>query len=240
MGKEITLPSGKTVCITPIDGKTERLLEDKKLLLSGAFIDKYLASRIESIEGDLNLTPQQKEKTVLDMYSGDRNYLLYQIRVDSYGPEMVFNADCSGCKKANGYSVDLNQLLDDEIIKVYPYREGSVRVELPRCGGYAEIAHMTGHDERKMAQYKDNPLSGAMLLRTATLNGRTPTRKDFDELVGEDLAAIRGGIAEANKGGLDPTIELDCQYCGKTFSTILSSIPDFFVPTKTNLGSATV
>lgn len=240
MGKEITLPFGKIVCITPIDGKTERLLEDKKLLLSGAFIDKYMASRIESVGEENALTPQQKEKFVLDLYSGDRNYLLYQIRLDSYGPEMVFNHECPGCKKTNGYSVDLNQLLDDEILKVYPYHDGPVRIELPRSGGYAEILHMTGHDERKMAQYKDNPLSGAMLLRTAILNGHQPTRKDFDEMQGEDLAAIRGGIAEANKGGLDPSLELDCQYCGKTFSTVLSSIPDFFVPTKTSMGGVTV
>jgi hypothetical protein len=239
MGTVIKLPSGIQVEISPIDGKTERMLEDKKLVQSGAFIDKYLASRIVSIDGDDTLTPQKKEKAVLDMLSGDRNFLLYKIRVDSYGPEMIFNQDCPECKKTNGYKVDLDQLLEDEILKVYPYRTEPIRVELPRSGGYAEIQHMTGHDERKMAQFKDNPLSGSMLLRTSILNGHPPTRKEFDELVGEDLAAIRGAIKESGKAGLVALLELDCQYCGKTYEVGLASIPDFFVPTKTNTESAT-
>ncbi|MDR1514924.1 MAG: hypothetical protein LBS45_04450 [Synergistaceae bacterium] len=238
MGTEITLPSGKRVEITPIDGKTERLLEDKKLLQSGALIDKYLASRIESIDGDDSMTPQQKEKEVLDMLSGDRNYLLYEMRIDSYGPDMTFNHQCPTCKKTSGYQVDLRELLDDGTIKIYPYRDEPLRVELPRSGGYAVIGYMTGHEERKAAQIKDNPMSGTMLLRVKELNGKPPTIKDFDALIGEDLAAIRGGIKEMQNGGLAPTLDLTCLDCGNEYSADLRFIPDFFVPTKTNMVNA--
>jgi hypothetical protein len=238
MRTEITLPSGKRVEITPIDGKTERLFEDKKLIQSGVLIDKYLASGIVSFEGDDGMTPQQKEKEVLDMRSGDRNYLLYQLRILSYGPGVTFNSQCPLCKKTSGYQVDLQELLDDGTVKVFPYRDEPLRVDLPRSGGYAVIDYMTGHEERKAAQLKDNPMSGAMLLRVKELNGKPPARKDLDELIGEDLAAIRGGIKEMQDGGLVPALELTCLDCGNDYEADLRSIFDFFAPTKTSTGTA--
>ncbi|MDR1021021.1 MAG: hypothetical protein LBL73_09710 [Synergistaceae bacterium] len=238
MGTEITLPSGRKAEITPIDGKTERLLEDKELLRNGTLIDKYLASRIESLDGDSSLTPQQKEKEVLDMRTGDRNFLLYEIRIDSYGPGMTFNYQCPSCKKTSGYQIDLRKLLDDETIKVHPYRDGPLRVELPRSGGYAVIDYMTGREERKGAQLKGNPISGTILIRVKELNGRPPTLKDYDALIGEDLAVIRGGIKEMENGGLFPTLELTCLDCGNEYPADLRSIIDFFAPTKTSTGSA--
>jgi len=238
MGTELKLPSGKTVEITPIDGKTERLLEDKKLIQSGAFIDKYLASRVEAIDGEYSLTPQQKEKAVLDMLSGDRNYMLYKLRIESYGPEMIFNNECPSCKKTSGYEVNLNELLENGTIKIYPYHDKPLRINLPRSGGYALIAHMTGHDERNLIQLKDTPLSGAMLLRVAELNGKQPTRKEIDELIGEDLAAIRGGIRDMGRAGLVSSIELTCLDCGNEYTVELANISDFFVPMKTSMENA--
>jgi hypothetical protein len=238
MGTVLTLPSGKTVEVSPIDGKTERILEDKKIIQSGSLIDKYLVSRIVSIDGDDSMTPQQKESVVLDMYSGDRNYLLYQLRIDSYGPEMVFNQECPTCKKTSGYKVDLNELLADGTVKIHPYHDQPLRVELPRSGGYAVISHLTGHDERKLTQYKDNFLSAAMLLLTRELNGKPPTRKDMDELIGEDLAVIRGAMDEMMEAGLDAKIELTCLNCGRDYPVGLHMIPDFFVPKKMSTGPA--
>jgi hypothetical protein len=238
MRTEITLPSGKRVEVTPIDGKTERLFEDKKLIQTGVLIDKYLASRIVSVDGNDSMTPQEKEKEVLDMRSGDRNYLLYQLRIISYGPSVIFNSQCPLCKKTSGYDVNLQEMLDNGTIHVYPYRDETLRVELPRSGGYAIIDYMTGHEERKAAQIKDNPMSGATLLRTKELNGKSPTRKDLDELIGEDLAAIRGGIKEMQNGGLVPMLDLTCMDCGNEYEADLRSIFDFFAPTKTSTGIA--
>lgn len=238
MGKIIKLPSGVEVELAPFTGKTERLIEDKKLIQSGAFTDKYLAACIASIGGEENMTPQQKEKTVLEMFTGDRNYLLVQIRIDAYGPEMVFNHQCPQCKKTSGYRVDLEEMLEDETLKVYPYMESPVRIDLP-SGGHAEVRYMTGQDERKMAQMKDNLLSGGMLLRIESLNGEAPTRKMLDELSGRDLLALREAMS-GMKGGLYAAIELDCLECGNSYETPLSGIPDFFIPSRTKLESSTV
>ncbi|MDR3077032.1 MAG: hypothetical protein LBU26_06990 [Synergistaceae bacterium] len=236
MGTEITLPSGKLVEIIPVDGKTERLLEDKKLIQSGAFIDKYLTSRIEAVDADSSLTPQQKEKFVLDLRSGDRNYLLYQLRIESYGPEMVFNHECPSCKKTSGYKADLKELLADGDIKIHPYRDEPLRVELPRSGGYAVVDYMTGHEERRLSQKKDKSLSDLIHIRVKELNGKPPSQHDLDGLIGEDMSVIRGAIDIMSKGGLDPLIELTCLECGRDYKASLASIDDFFVPTRTNTG----
>jgi hypothetical protein len=237
MGTEITLPSGRKAEITPIDGKTERLLENKERLQTDAVINRYLASRIESLDGDSSLTPQQKEKEVIDMRTGDRNCLLYELRIDSYGPGMTFNYQCPSCKKTSGYQVNLRELIDNETIKIRPYRDGPLRVELPRSGGHAVVDHPTGREEKKL--YDPNiTLSGVMLLRVKELNGKPPTPKDMDALIGEDLAAIRGGIAEMNNGGLDLSLDLTCLDCGNDYTVNLRNLPDFFVLAKTSTGSA--
>ena len=238
MGTIITLPSGKQVEISPADGKAERMFEDKKLIRDGTLIDKYLTSRIESVDCNTSMTPQQKEAFVLDLFTGDRNYLLYQIRVDSYGPDMVFNHECPKCKKTNGYKVDLKELLENKTVKIYPYKDEPLRVKLPRSGGYAIVKHATGHDERRAAQIKDDMITGGMLLRTAELNGKPPTRKEMEELIGEDRAVIRGAMEAMNKAGLWPEIELTCLECNSDYQAPLQGIPDFFVPTKMSMETA--
>jgi hypothetical protein len=237
MGTPITLPSGKSVEITELNGKTERMIQDKRFIQSDSFSDKYLAARIASIDGNDKLTPREKEDAVLDMYAGDRNYLLYQIRLDSYGPDMTFKYECPSCGRTSGYYMNLREALDDGTIKIIPYRDEPLRVDLPRCGGYAVVGCMTGREAKKIRQLKDFPISGRMLIRVSELNGKPPTREAMDELIGEDLAIIRGAISEMDNAGLIPSIELKCLECGRDYSAALPSIPDFFMPKMTSMDS---
>lgn len=233
----ITLPSGVEVELAPFTGKIERLLEDKNLIKSGVFTDRYLTACVDSIDGDSTMTPQEKEKTILDMRSGDRNYLLLHVRINAYGPDMVFNNKCPQCNKTSGYQVNLEDMLNDGTLKIHPYPEEPARFDLP-SGGWFEINHMTGRDERKFAQLKnDQKLSTVTILRIASLNGNAPKLRDFEELSGRDLMVIREAISEF-KGGLIPTINLECLECGNSYDVHLSGIPDFFVPSKTRLGIA--
>jgi hypothetical protein len=162
--------------------------------------------------------------------------LLYQIRIDSYGPELTFNHECPKCNKTSGYKIDLNEIVADGTIKIHPYRE-PLRVELPRSGGYAVIRHMTGRDEKNLTQLANSnnrALNAATLLRIAELNGKEPSPQEWLELIGEDRAIIRGAIEAMNKAGLDMELELTCLECGSDYKIALSAVPDFFVPSKTN------
>lgn len=234
----ITLPSGIHVVLRPMTGRAERVLEDKKLYKSGALVDRYMMECIETIGDEKEtMTPQEKEKALLEMLSGDRNYLLMSIRIEGFGPEMIFTSTCPKCGKESGYEINLQEMMDNGTFPVYPYQNAPQRIDLPVSGGYAEIGHMTGQRERQMSQLPDNAIHQSMLLRMESLNGERPTLKDLENMHGRDLLALRAAMGEM-KGGLDSTIELDCGECGVSYKISVASVPDFFVPSMTSLESA--
>lgn len=232
--RTITLPSGLEVILRPLTGRAEKILTDRQLVKSGAVVDRFMMECIESVGGAENMTPQEKEKALLDMYSGDRNYLLLMIRIEGFGPELVFNSKCPECKKTAGYSANLEEMLNDGTLEILPYGESPQRVELPASGGYAEIVHMTGAIERKMAKMSEGDLHQLMLLRISSLNGKAATVKDLENMYGRDLLALRAAMNDM-RGGLVAEIELECAECGNRYTVPLINIADFFLPTRTSL-----
>lgn len=232
----ITLPSGLQVVLKPMTGRAERVLEDKKLYKSGALVDRYMMECIETIGDKEKMTPQEKEKALLEMLSGDRNYLLMAIRIEGFGPEMIFTSTCPKCKKDSGYEINLQEMLDNGTFPVFPYQEAPRRVDLPASGGYAEIEYMTGQRERQMAQLPENAIHQSMLIRIHSINGERATLKDLENMHGRDLLALRAAMGDM-RGGLDSMIELDCGECGASYEISIASVPDFFVPSRTSLES---
>lgn len=234
---DILLPSHKVVSVKPVTGKAEALFEDKKLIQSGAVVDRFMAECIEAVDGKELGSPQEKIKAVMDLYTGDRNYLLLKLRVEAYGPKMVFNYACPSCKETSGYEADLDEMLANGELEVHDYSPSPIQVDLPRSGGCAEVRHLTGHDERKAFGMDLKGTFSATLPLTSSLNGEPPTIKALKELPAGDLLAIRQA-ALSLKGGLDPSIELKCLDCGTKYRVKLGAIPDFFTPTRTTLESA--
>jgi hypothetical protein len=232
----VTLPSGLPVQLKPMTGRAEKALEDKNARKNGSVVDRYMMECVETIGNAENMTPQQKEKALLDMLSGDRNYLLLMIRIEAFGPEMVFESECPKCNKTSVYKVNLQELLDDGTLAVRPYEESPKVVHLPASGGSAEIVYMTGAIERQMFNLPDGSLHASMLQRIASIDGHKPTLKDLENMRGRDLLALRSAMTEM-KGGLDSTLELDCLECNRSYETSLAGIRDFLFPTKTDMGS---
>jgi hypothetical protein len=185
------------------------------------------------------MTPQEKEKALLDMLSGDRNYLMLMIRMEAFGPEMVFENECPNCRKTSVYEANLQEMLDDGRLAIMPYGENPQTVHLPVSGGTAEIVHMTGAIERQMFRLPEGALHAAMLLRIASIDGHKAALKDIENMRGRDLLALRSAMSEM-KGGLDSAIELDCLECGVSYEASLAGMRDFFFPTKMNTGSVGV
>jgi hypothetical protein len=233
---KVTLPSGLSVHLKPMTGRAERALEDKSARKNGSVIDRYMMECVETIGDAEKMTPQEKEKALLEMWSGDRNYLLLMIRMEAFGPEMVFESECPKCNKTSIYKMNLKEMLDDDTLAIHPYEESPKTVHLPASGGSAEIVYMTGAIERKMFNLPEGSLHAAMLLRIATLDGRRATLKDLEDMKGRDLLELRSAMTEM-KGGLDSTLELDCFECNRSYETSLSRISDFLFPTKTRMGN---
>lgn len=92
-------------------------------------------------------------------------------------------------------------------------------------GGYAEIVHMTGAVERRMAKLSENDIHQLMLLRISSINGKPATAKDLENMYGKDLLAIRAAMNDM-RGGLKT--EIECTECGSIYTVPLVNITDFF------------
>lgn len=229
---KITLPSGRTAEIKEFTAEAERLLDNKQEMKSGRWLNKYMAKALVALD-DKPVSSNEGEvvNALLDMLSGDRNYLLLQIRMMNYGSDLTFSYKCPKCGKTSGYSLDLQEMLNDGTLKVYPYREDMPLIVKTR-GGIAEIEYPTGRQEQWLASLPNMDRIHIAMAFCRMFNGKPPEYKDFANLFAKDIAEIRKA-GNSLKGGLDAEIELDCLECDNSYSVMLYQIPDFFTPLMT-------
>lgn len=230
----IKLPSGIEVEIQELTAEAERILTNKADVKSGRWLNKFIAHAIVSINGKKVENNGELINTLLDMKTGDRNYLLLRIRMQSYGTKLIFNYQCPKCGKTSGYELDLQNLLDNEILKVYPYRQ-DVPITVETRNGTAEIDYMTGRSEQWLAMQDNIDTIHIAMASCKSFNGKAPEYKDFKNLYVKDISAIRMAAADL-KGGLEAQIKLECPECDNEYSVMLYQIPDFFTPL-TSLGN---
>ncbi len=231
------LPSGRPVEIQEFTAEAEKILDNKQELKSGRWLNKFMAKALVSL--DDKLVPKNEGERIallLDMLSGDRNYLLLQIRMLNYGAEMTFNYECPKCGKTSGYSLNLQDMLDDGTLKVYPYRK-DVPILVETRSGVAEIDYSTGRTEQWLASLRDMDRIHLAMAMCKSFNGHAPEYKEFAGMFAKDITEIRKA-GNNLKGGLDAGIELECLECNSSYTVMLYQIPDFFTPLMTleNIG----
>ena len=227
--EKIILPSGIEVEIQELTAEAESILTNKADVKSGRWLNKFISYAIVSIGGK-KFSDNKGEivNALLDMKTGDRNYLLLQIRMQNYGEELIFNYQCPKCGKTSGYKLNLREMLDNGTLKIYPYSK-DVPIQIETSRGVAEIDYMTGRSEQWLAMQNNiDPIHIAMAFCTS-LDGKTPEYSEFRKLLVKDLSRIR--MTGSNlKGGLDSQIELDCLECNNSYNIMLYQISDFFTP----------
>ena len=227
--ESFNLPSGIPVEIQEIDAAAERLLTNRKEMASGRALNKIMLNALVSFNNKpLPDNEGEANTLLLDLKTGDRNYLLLRIRMQSYGDDLIFNYECPHCHKVSGYKINLREILDSGDLKVYDYREDMPLIVETR-GGTAEIDYSTGRTEQWLAQVTEFDSVKVALAACKSFNGKPPSYSEFSKLPVKDLAKIRMAYLGL-KGGLDPRIELDCLECDRSYDAMLYSIPDFFIP----------
>ena len=226
------LPSGISVEIQELTAASQKVFTDKQLVKSGKWLNRLLRHALVSLDGKpLPENAGEANSILLDMKSGDRNYLLLQVRMQNFGEEMDFNYECPKCKKTAGYHINFKEALDNGTLKVYPYRE-DMPIEVETRSGVALVDYPTGRTEEWLSMQKDPDIILNTMGYCASFNGHPPTYKEFEALYAKDLTKIRLAGDEL-KGGLDSRIELECAECDSSFSIYLYQIPDFFIPQMT-------
>ena len=230
---ELILPiSKKVVTIRPMRGSEEKLILNEKLAKQGRNTDEVLRACILTVDGEtLNAAEPASDEFVLKLPSGDRNLIFYHLRILSYGPEMEFDAKCSSCNNQNHYSVDLQELLDQNEVKIVePGEDAELEksVELSE-GGQAIVTIMDGNRERKIKTAKDLDTVTIAMATLKSLNGGSVTRGGTEKLPAKDLMKIRE-VSKELIFGLRPDLKVECDECGNQFDTVISQHASFFVP----------
>ena len=217
--------SKKEILIEAMRMKEEKILTDKKMLKAGSNIDNLLISCITSIDGE-----KPTEKKILDMLSGDRSYLLYHLRIMSYGSEYETDENCPYCKKNTHYVFDLENLIEDGKIKITGEPEGGLEKNITVSdGSIVTVTALDGHRERRLKTKGENITTMDMTLALMkAINGETVTTSAMEKWIGKDLKAIRHAGGELT-GGLIPAVKVECEHCDREHDLVLTASASFFI-----------
>ncbi|MEU6232943.1 hypothetical protein [Kitasatospora sp. NPDC047058] len=223
----------RTAVLRKMTGRDEAIMADKRHRSNGArMISELLGSclvRIGSIENpDL--------RTVQQLLSADRHFLLVKLREITFGPEMQATYSCPTCQEA---TVLIEDLADLDVVRLGSgevLEDVVVRLEdgyLDRSGTVFDVLvfrHPTGADEERIAAViRENAANGknALMARCLKSMGDMPRPRlealgssVFNDLTLSDRRLIDQAM---NKGG--PGINLrrsvNCGGCGREYGAAI-------------------
>lgn len=213
-------PNGKsTVTIKYLTASEDDILFSTDLIKSGKVLDVLLEHSIL----DKDLRPE-------DMVSGDRNYLLIEIRKTGFGSE--YNPGeiiCGGCNQDYSPTVDLDKL-KPKMIETMPDEKGWYAVELPITKIPIKFRLLRGSDEKRLSkmievsqkkagQFKVSKLiTERYLLQIMEVNGNTDKlyiSKFINAMPTKDSLFFREYNRQIEPG-IDLDYEFECPHCGHT------------------------
>lgn len=165
---------------------------------------------------------------VPQMVVGDRVFLMFAIRRVTLGDKFPFKEKCEDCGAASTYTVDLSTLTTKKTPE--PLKR-LFDATLP-SGKTARFRPMTGKDEARITDQRSNldSVSLAILARLEMLDGKPASLADVKALGMGDRNSLRTAFEEV-EGGVDTTVDMDCDKCGAAFSRDLDiGEKGFFFP----------
>jgi len=163
--------------------------------------------------GDEKATPALLDR----LLAGDREYLIIQIRIATFGNEIDLKAKCSNCNETHDYTIDLNNdivinRLEDPISDrsiIVNCRIGQVLVEFPN-----------GSVQKKLINIQDRTAAemDTVLLKECVIeiNGQPVVNVDQVKNLGmQDRRKILTELSEKNPGPDLSKITKDCLACGQ-------------------------
>lgn len=214
-------------------GRDEAILTDRSNQHNGG---KLVTELLTSCVAELGDLPKVTPKIIGEMFSADRNYLLVQLRIATFGPELEANYKCPSCGFAWELTEDLRELPVTRSEDSSDANEIAVELE----DGYVDqndVVHTaavlrlpSGEDETAVApQMRRNPThaKNALLARCLKSLGDVPAQrlralgpKILADLTMSDRRLIDRALNSAAPG-IDLVRSLDCPSCGHEFKQSL-------------------
>lgn len=213
--------------------------KDKKKILMGNIDDPLLALLQECIVAPKNFN-------VYNLLGFEAEYLLYRLRVLTYGAEYTFKEKCPYCKTINDVDVDLNNI---PIIDVPDDFKLTFDIQLPVSGDVLNCKLLTEGEKiaiRKEAKkFKDEAgnMSAEVDMmwesRIIAINGHTnmapievnqylDNMNDYDSEYFMEYYSYKEG-----NYGLQTILKFNCDNCDEYIESDMPSIYTFFRPTFT-------
>lgn len=223
--EEVELPSGgvfypskkSTVKIKYLTASEDDILFSADLIKSGKVLDVLLENSI--LERDIR--PD-------DMVSGDRNYLLIEIRKTGFGSEYKpGKVICSECGETHAPVVNLD-LLQKRQLTVMPDDKGWYSVELPITKMPIKFRLLRGSDEKRLSKMMDmgqkkqgglkvsKLVTERYLLQIMEVNGNTDKlyiQKFIGAMPTKDSLFFREYNRQIEPG-IDLDYDFECPHCG--------------------------
>tara|TARA_A100001011_G_scaffold399030_1_gene505867 strand:- start:2525 stop:3388 length:864 start_codon:yes stop_codon:yes gene_type:complete len=230
------LHNKETLEIKYMTAKEEDILTSQSLLRKGLAIDRLL----ESVIIDKNIDPKS-------LLVGDRNAILFAIRVTGYGADYPANVNCGSCGFNHDHNFNLEnykdgyKFLDEEKSEFEFSENGTFFVKLPKSGITVELRPLTGTDEDVLA--KSSEMKSKQRLAESGLTdmfrvmivsaNNIVDRSQISEFI-DNMPALDSRYLRAAYQNVVPNVEfseaVECPECGELTETEVPFTAQFFWP----------
>lgn len=180
-----------------------------------------------------------------DMCIGDYQFLLYKLRIVTYGSDFELNTTCPYCKFHNKETLDLDKLpilTYDEKIQDYmsfelPVSKKNVKIRFttPRI---LDTIHVQSREMKQRSTDKDQDYSMLVNLTSIvdSIDGKNYNLVDLEKWVRDlpmkDTNTIFAYSAKLNNSlGVDANVDAVCELCGLDYKIPFRPGSEFFRPT---------
>jgi len=239
--EEVNLPSGgvfypnkkSTVTIKYLTAEEDDILYSPELIKSGRVLDVLLDKSIM----DRDLRPDE-------MLSGDRNFLLIEMRKTGLGNEYIpGEIQCPSCNEMHTPTINLN-LLKAKNLEVAPDAEGEYDIMLPLMKMNIKFRLLTGKDEKRLSKLSETKGKSAGGIRVKKLVTEKYIMQIMEVNGNRDKLYIKKFIAAMPmkdsmffreytrriEPGLDLSYEFECPNCGAYDIKDIPVTPKLFYP----------
>ena len=227
------LHNQETIEIKYMTAKDEDILTSPSLLKKGLAIDRFLQNII------LN-----KRINVGSLYSGDKNAILVESRINGFGSDYTTKVACPACTAVseNTFALDEVETYDGNDFGDYDIvatEHGTFIIKLPRTGFEVEVRLLTSKDENELAvkmqsnkkrSAHETNLTDQLRKIIVSVNG-VDEMKIINQFIANlpafDSRYLRGAYLKAVPG-LDMTQDFVCESCGFEKEVDIPLTVDFF------------
>lgn len=179
-----------------------------------------------------------------DLFSGDYQFLMFKLRIATYGPEITLMDFCPHCGETSELKIDLDSL---EVISDIDAFDKYRNLTLPKSGKDITLNYQTprmldimnrkveSFKERTKGSQPDQTLAFLICEMIDTIDGKVYGDAEKEEWVRNlpmlDVQTISAYTTKMDEAiGVDTNLKVQCDACGRTHDSQLRIGPEFFRP----------